>query len=51
MGRPKLIELDKKIKLSITISREVNKKLEKLTNNKSRFIEEMIKLHKELKTN
>jgi hypothetical protein len=45
MSRPKLIELDKKIKLSITISREVNKKLEKLTNNKSKFIEEIIIRH------
>ena len=45
MSRPKLYEIDKKKKLSITISKEANKKLEKLTNNKSRFIEEMIIRH------
>jgi len=43
MGRPKLPKDDKKIKLSITLSNEVNLKLEKLTNNKSKFIEELIK--------
>ena len=43
MSRPKLKESDKKVKLSITISREINKRLEKLTKNKSNFIEELIK--------
>jgi hypothetical protein len=42
MSRPKLLELDKKIKLSITISKEANEKLETLTNNKSKFINDMI---------
>jgi len=42
MSRPRLTEQDKKIKLSITISRESNIVLEKLTNNKSKFIEEII---------
>jgi len=43
MSRPKLKELDKKVKLSITISRQINTKLENLTKNKSNFIEELIK--------
>jgi len=42
MSRPKLIEQDKKIKLSVTISRETNNKLEILTNNKSSFIDKII---------
>lgn len=42
MSRPKLFEQDKKIKLSVTISRETNKILETLTNNKSKFIEKII---------
>lgn len=42
MSRPKLIEQDKKIKLSVTISRETNNKLETLTNNKSSFIDKII---------
>ena len=42
MSRPKINESDKKIQLSITISREVSRKLDKLTNNKSKFIEDLI---------
>jgi hypothetical protein len=43
MARPKLLQEEKKIKLSITLSKEINLKLEKLTNNKSKFIEDLIK--------
>lgn len=43
MPRPKLKNEDKKIKVSITLSKEINNKLEKLTNNKSNFIEDLIK--------
>ena len=43
MSRPKLIDSDKKIKLSITISKDSNNILNELTNNKSKFIEELIK--------
>lgn len=43
MGRPKLQDKDKKSKLGITISREINELLDKETSNKSRFIEELIK--------
>jgi len=42
MSRPKLFEQDKKIKLSVTISREANEKLELLSNNKSNFIDKII---------
>lgn len=42
MSRPKLKQEDKKIKVSITINRETNQKLEKITNNKSSFIENLI---------
>jgi len=42
MARPKLKEKDKKIQLSITISREINILLEKRTVNKSKFIEELL---------
>lgn len=42
MGRPKLKEKDKKTKLGISISREINDKIEKVTNNKSKFIEHVI---------
>ena len=42
MGRPKLPKEEKKIKLSITLTNETNLKLEKLTNNKSKFIEDLI---------
>ena len=43
MGRPKLQDKDKKTKLGITISRELNKLLDKETSNKSGFIEGLIK--------
>lgn len=43
MPRPKIKNEDKKIKVSITLSKEINNKLEKLTNNKSNFIEDLIK--------
>jgi hypothetical protein len=42
MGRPKLNESDKKIKLSVTISKEASEKLESLTTNKSKYIETII---------
>ena len=42
MGRPKLQEKDKKAKLGITISKELNKLLDKETSNKSWFIENLI---------
>ena len=43
MSRPKLKEEDKKITLGITISREINLLLDKNTNNKSNFIETILK--------
>lgn len=42
MGRPKLEEKEKKIKLGITISNHSFTMLEMLTNNKSEFIENLI---------
>jgi hypothetical protein len=42
MGRPKLKEDDKKGKLGITISKELINKINKITNNKSLFIEDLI---------
>lgn len=42
MARPKLKTEDKKIKLGITISREINLMLSKETSNKSKFIEKLI---------
>jgi len=42
MARPKLKQEDKKIKVSITLSREVNNIFESLTNNKSKTIEDLI---------
>lgn len=42
MGRPKLEEKEKKIKLGITISNHSFNMLEMLTNNKSEFIENLI---------
>jgi len=45
MSRPKLLESEKKIKLSITISKETNIKLNKLTTNKSKFIENIINIY------
>ena len=43
MSRPKLKKESKKIKLSITIDPKVNMLLEKVTDNKSSFIEDLIK--------
>jgi len=42
MGRPRLKTEDKKVKLGITISRELIKKVDEETNNKSAFIERLI---------
>jgi len=42
MARPKLKEEDKKIKVSITLSKKVNTILESITNNKSKTIEDLI---------
>lgn len=47
MARPKLKKEDRRKKLSITIDPKINEKLETLTNNKSLFIEDV--LRKELK--
>lgn len=42
MGRPKLQEKDKKERLGITISRELNELMDKETSNKSKFIEDLV---------
>jgi hypothetical protein len=42
MARPKLKEEDKKIRLGVTISRELYKKINLETNNKSEFIEKLL---------
>jgi metal-responsive CopG/Arc/MetJ family transcriptional regulator len=42
MARPKLKEGDKKIRLGVTISRELYKKIDSETNNKSEFIEKLL---------
>jgi metal-responsive CopG/Arc/MetJ family transcriptional regulator len=42
MARPKLKEEDKKIRLGVTISRELYKKIDSETNNKSEFIEKLL---------
>jgi hypothetical protein len=42
MSRPKLKEEDKKIRLGVTISRELYKKIDLETNNKSEFIEKLL---------
>lgn len=42
MARPKLKEDDKKGKLGVTISKELIKKINQKTNNKSTFIEMLI---------
>ena len=42
MARPKLKQEDKKIKISITLSKNINNILEKITNNKSKMIEGLI---------
>ena len=43
MSRKKIPESEKRIKISISINQDLNKKLEALTYNKSKFIEELIK--------
>lgn len=42
MSRKKLPIGEGKIKISISLDRDINIKLEKLTNNKSKFIEKLI---------
>ena len=42
MSRKKLPKLERKIKIGICLSRETNKFLDSETNNKSKFIEEII---------
>lgn len=42
MSKKKLPKLEKKVKLSITISNDLNQKLIALTNNKSKFIEALL---------
>lgn len=42
MGRPKINEDEKKGKLGITLSKELIKKIDSITNNKSVFIESLI---------
>lgn len=42
MGRPKINEDEKKGKLGITLSKELIKKIDLITNNKSVFIESLI---------
>ena len=41
--RPKLKETDKRIKISITLSPEINKKLDQDIINKSKLIEKLLK--------
>lgn len=42
MGRPKLKKEEKKTKLGISISIENKDRIEKISNNKSKFIEDLI---------
>ena len=42
MARPKLKQEDKKVKLSITLDKKINLELDVISNNKSKFIEELI---------
>ncbi len=42
MGRPKIKEEEKKGKLGISLSKELIKKIDSITNNKSVFIESLI---------
>jgi hypothetical protein len=42
MSRPKLTNLEKKVKVSITISRKISDSLSELTNNKSALIEKLL---------
>ena len=43
MARPKLNEEEKKVKLGITISKDLLESIEKVTNNKSKFIDSLIR--------
>lgn len=43
MSKKQLPEEEKKIKISITIDRVINEKLENNTNNKSKYIEDLLK--------
>lgn len=45
MGRPKLKQENRKGKLGISISQELINKVNMITNNKSKFIEELILNH------
>jgi hypothetical protein len=47
MGRPKLPKKDKKIDISITLSKESISYLNSITKNKSQFIENLININKE----
>jgi hypothetical protein len=51
MGRPKLNQENKKIKLGITISKQLNEALNLITYNKSNFIEELILNYFNIKNN
>ena len=51
MGRPKLQEKDKKERLGITISRELNELLDKETSNKSGFIEKVLEQYFKINKN
>lgn len=42
MARPKMKTEEKKTKLGISISNEIKDKLELITNNKSKFIEDLL---------
>ena len=42
MARPKLKESDKKGKIGITLTKQQIQKLDEITNNKSKFIEELL---------
>lgn len=45
MSRTKLPKLERKVKIGICLSRETNKFLNAVTNNKSKFIEDLINKH------
>ena len=45
MGRKKIPLEEKKVKISITIDAELNKKIDAITYNKSKFIEDLVIKH------
>jgi len=45
MGRPKLPKSEKKVQLGITISKEISDKIDKITHNKSKFIEHAVQAY------